>query len=199
MELTNWLLFLITFSSVLILPGPNAAFVIGQSLKYGFLTALTAPLGFMTATGIHAVIVFSGLGLIVNKYEVIFNAFKWFGVIYLLFLAYKSFIYTPQKILISSKETPILKIYFSALFVSLTNPKALLASLMLYPLFINQEQSFQKQAILISITAMGVSFLIYSLYCLFASILKDKLSNSHWVNKLIGGIYVSAAGVLASE
>lgn len=199
MELTSVILFVITFASILILPGPNSAFAVGQSLKYGVVGSLVVPLGFMTATGLHAVLVFSGVGLAIQEYSIILSMLKWLGVFYLLYLAYKSFVCIPSNVEVSQKEISLLKMYFSALLVSLTNPKALLASFMIYPLFLNTQGSYVMQTVVLSIAAMAVSFLVYGSYSLAAVALKNRLESSAFANKLIGGLYVSAASVLASK
>ena len=51
MELLSIFMFIVTFGAVLILPGPNSAFAVGQALKFGFFGSLAVPLGFMSATG----------------------------------------------------------------------------------------------------------------------------------------------------
>lgn len=192
-------LFAVTFASVLILPGPNSAFAVGQSLKYGVAGSLAVPLGFMFATGLHAILVFSGIGLIVQPYSVALVVLKWIGVFYLLYLAYRSFISKPIRIDVSPQEISRIKMFLSAMLVSLTNPKALLASLMLYPLFIAQSQSLLPQAASLTFTAMVISFCIYLAYCLAGSALKNRLSSSSFVNKLTGSLYVAAAGVLVTK
>lgn len=199
MDLTSLLVFVITFASILILPGPNSAFAVGQSLKYGVVGSLVVPLGFMTATGLHAALVFSGIALIVQEYSIILSGLKWLGVLYLLYLAYKSFVCKPSRIEIAEQEIPTLKMYLSALFVSLTNPKALLASFMLYPLFLNTQDAYALQAVILSSAAMAVSFVVYGSYSLAAVALKNRLESSSVANKLIGGLYFGAASVLASK
>jgi homoserine/homoserine lactone efflux protein len=87
MELATLALFTLTFGSILILPGPNSAFAVGQSLKFGIVSSLVVPLGFMSATGIHALFVFSGIGLIVQEFSVALSILQWLGIIYLLWLA----------------------------------------------------------------------------------------------------------------
>ncbi len=197
MDLTTLALFILTFGSILILPGANSAFAIGQSLKFGVISSLVVPLGFMSATGIHAIFVFSGIGLIIQEFAIALSVLKWLGVIYLLWLAYKSFTYKPSKIEISPKEIPKLKMYFSAMFVSLTNPKALLASIMIYPLFLSADSEYSSQVVILSLTAMTISFLIYSSYSLAATVLKNKFSGSVLANKITGSMYLGAAGLLA--
>jgi len=199
MEFTSIILFIITFASILILPGPNSAFAVGQSLKFGLVGSLAVPLGFMTATGLHAALVFSGVGLVIKEYALILTLLKWLGVLYLAYLGYKSIISKPSKIEVCPQEIPKLKMYFSALLVSLTNPKALLASFMVYPLFINSDSSYSIQAIVLTLSAMLVSFLVYSTYSLAAAKLKGRLNSSSFANKCVGSLYLAAASVLATK
>ncbi len=199
MDLTLIALFVVTFASVLILPGPNAAFSVAQSLKYGFLKSIFVPLGFMSATGIHAIIVFSGLGAIVQEHAFVLVVLKWIGVAYLLFLAFKAFTSRPSKVDSSLLVTSKLKMYQSALLVSLTNPKAFLASVLIYPLFVSTEGSYLFQAIVLTVFAMVISFTVYSMYGLLSSVFKDKLAGSSLANNIVGGLYVGAASVLAGK
>ncbi|MBV1920133.1 MAG: LysE family translocator [Pseudomonadales bacterium] len=199
MDLTLLALFVVTFASVLILPGPNAAFSVAQSLKYGFSKSIYVPLGFMSATGFHAIIVFSGLGVIVQEYAFLLVVLKWIGVAYLLFLAFKTFASQQLKLERSPLVASKFKMYQSALLVSLTNPKALLASVLIYPLFVSGDGSYLFQAIVLTVFAMAISFTVYSMYGLLSSVFKDKLAASSLANKIVGGLYVGAAGVLAGK
>jgi len=199
MDIISLVLFAVTFTSVLILPGPNSAFVVGQTLRYGVTGSLPVPLGFMSATGLHAVLVFSGVGLIFQKYSVALVVLKWFGVLYLLYLAYKAFFSHSKNISVSPKDTSKTKMFLSALLVSLTNPKALLSSLMLYPMFVSPEQDYWLQAVVLSVAAMAVSLTIYIGYALAASTIKSKLASSVFANKLVGSLYLGAASALASK
>lgn len=199
MDLTLVSLFVITFASILILPGPNAAFAVGQSLRYGFASSIVVPLGFMLATGIHALLIFSGIGLVIKELPLFLVFIKWAGVFYLLFLAYKAFKNVPEQIECSPKKIPKLKMFTSAVFVSLTNPKALLASFLVYPVFISPVHAYNFQAIALSLCAMAVSFLVYGSYSFFASVLKGRLSSSKLADRIVGGLYLGAASVLATK
>lgn len=199
MDLSALALFTITFASVLILPGPNSAFVMGQSIKYGFKGSIAAPLGFMSATGLHALIVFSGIGFVIQTLSPALIILKWLGVFYLLYLAFKAFTDTPSKVAVTSRKTSKLKMYYSSMIVSLTNPKALIANLMLFPLFIHGAQPFVPQAIALTFTAMAISLFVYGTYSLLASQLTTKLANTALASKLTGTLYLGAATALASK
>jgi len=153
----------------------------------------------MAATGIHAAMVFSGIGVLVQEFTYLLVILKWLGVCYLLFLAYKSFLSDSSGHELSLLPISKFKMFKSALFVSLTNPKALLASLMVYPLFLSQEPSFINQAIVLSACAMGISFTVYGMYGVLASIFKDKITTTGSANKVVAGLYVGAAGFLATK
>jgi len=199
MDLVLLIIFVFTFASILILPGPNAAFAVGQSLKYGIANSISVPLGFMAATGVHAIIVLSGLGTIIQQHASVLVVLKWVGVFYLMFLAFKAYTNKPSKIELSPKEFSKLKMFLSAMLVSLTNPKALLASILIYPVFVSAEHSYPIQAVVLSLCAMAVSFSVYGSYCVVASAFKNGLVSSRLANKVVGSLYLGAAGALVSK
>jgi len=87
MDASLLILFIFTFFPAVAMPGPNAAFAVAQSIKYGHRKAMLAPLGFAAATAIHVILIFSGVGLLIAKYSEIFILLKWAGVTYLFYLA----------------------------------------------------------------------------------------------------------------
>ena len=193
------LAFVPVFASVLALPGPNAAFAVGQSLKYGVVRSLCVPLGFMLATGLHAAMVLSGLGVLVLQYANALVVLKWLGVLYLLYLGYKAFTARASVLAVSPEPMSGRTMLTTAMLVSLTNPKALLASLMLYPLFIRDAGSYAAQSVALGLVAMAVSFGIYAGYVLAASLVRRRLVRSHRANKIVGAFYLGAAGALAAK
>jgi homoserine/homoserine lactone efflux protein len=199
MEFTTLAMFVLTFASVLALPGPNSAYVVGQTLKYGTWNSIFVPLGLMTATGIHAVLVFSGVGVLLAEYSLALSVLKWLGVGYLIYLAYKAFTQSNAKLELSFKSINRVKMFYTAMFVSLTNPKALLASLLIYPLFVSQSGSYTEQAAILTVAAMIVSFAVYGGYCGVAASFKNGISKSRMANNIVGSTYLGAASILAAK
>ena len=174
-------------------------FAIGQSLRYGFWGSVYVPLGFMASTGIQAALVFSGLGILISKYAYILTLLKWVGVAYLLYLAYKTI---SKKIHVhrsNGKDLSKSKMFITAMLFSLTNPKALLASVLVYPIFISPAYSYAPQSTIIALCAMVISFSVYGAYSFSASVFKARLIRNRWANKIVGCIYLFAAGSLASK
>lgn len=191
-------LFVITFVPAVAMPGPNAAFAVAQSLTYGAKTAIMAPVGFAVATAIHVTLILSGVGLIISRYSEVFILLKWAGVIYLLWMAYKAYKSSPESLLVTQKKIAPFKIFNYALLVSLTNPKAILVGTLVFPLYIDESQSFLPQAVTLGITAMLISFFVYSLYVFCAEGFSDKLRRSSISNRILGSIYASAGVALGS-
>jgi len=198
MDASLLILFAITFIPAVAIPGPNAAFAVAQSIKYGHRKAMLAPLGFAAATAIHVTMIFSGVGLLIAKHSEIFILLKWVGVTYLLYLAYKALKNTSNMVFVNDVDVSPLKIFSHSILVSLTNPKAILVGVLVFPLYINRQIPFAPQAVAIGLTAMLISFLVYSTYVFCALSLANKLKTSRSSNRVVGSIYAGAGLALAS-
>ena len=196
MELSLWLLFIVTFSSTLAIPGPNAAYAIGQTLTHGPKKGLIASAGFAFASGLNLVLVMTGLGLILSQYMDVLIYLKWMGVSYLLYMAYKVYKSNPAAPK-PSGEIKNSKVFGFAVLVSLSNPKVVLFNLMLLPLFIVPDKPLLLQGIIITVTGTVLSFVVYSIYSLFASKFISRLKTKT-ANKVVATAYLGAAGALAS-
>ena len=199
MDIALLMIFVVTFTSILILPGPNVMFAVGQSLKYGFFGSIYVPLGFMASTGIQAALVLSGLGVLVSKYASALLLLKWLGVAYLIYLAYKSFRKKGCAREGEEKEMSKPKMFVTAMLFSLTNPKAVLASVLTYPVFISPAHPYTPQAFILAVCAMAISFSVYGAYSLSASVFNKRAIKSTWGNKIVGSLYLMAAVTLASK
>ncbi len=198
METHLLLLFALTILPAVILPGPNSAYCVAQSLKYGLRKAMLAPLGFATGRLIHVTLVFSGLGMILSRYSGVFTFIKWMGVVYLFWMAWKAFRDSSDLALEAKGEAIPAKIYGRAIFVSLTNPKAILVNSMVLPVFIDANELFLPQAISLGLVAIAITFTVYTLYVLLASKIANKLRRSKNSNRVVGTIYIGAGVALAT-
>jgi len=159
---------------------------------------MLAPLGFAAATAIHVTLIFSGIGILVAKYAEVFILLKWVGVAYLFYLAYRAFNATSNAIYASDIAVSPLKIFSHSILVSLTNPKAILVGVLVFPLYISSQAPFVPQALAIGITAMLISFIVYTTYVLCAGSLASKLRTSKHSSRVVGSIYAGAGVALAS-
>ncbi|MDH3693576.1 MAG: LysE family translocator [Gammaproteobacteria bacterium] len=196
MELSLWLLFVVTFASALAIPGANAAYAIAQTLSNGPQKGLLASAGFAFATGLNIVIVLTGLGLILSRFIDVLIYLKWIGVCYLLYMAYKAFTAdaaNPQ----AKNAVKNSRVFAFAVMVSLSNSKVVLINIMLLPLFLVPEKSLVLQGIVIMATGTVLSFIVYSAYALIASKFISRLKTKI-ANRVVGSVYTGAGVALAS-
>ncbi|WPN55974.1 LysE family translocator [Pseudomonas sp. P9_31] len=198
MDFQLWILFCVVFLSAAILPGPNVAFSMAQALDHGFKESFPGAVGFGLASGGHAVIVLSGLGILVSNNPDILFWLKWVGVAYLFYLALKSLRSHSQVVVAtSSKRTP-LQMFTGAIIVSFTNPKGILTNIILFPTFIDKTLPYVPQCIALVATAIFISTSVYSMYMLLARHAAKIFRTKRQMSVVTGVLYVGVAAAIAT-
>lgn len=197
MDFQLWILFCVVFLSAAILPGPNVAFSMAQALDHGFKESFPGAVGFGLASGGHAVIVLSGLGILVSNNPDILFWLKWVGVAYLFYLALKSLRSHSQVVVAtSSKRTP-LQMFVGAIIVSFTNPKGILTNIILFPTFIDKTLPYVPQCIALVVTAIFISTSVYAMYMLLARHAAKIFRTKRQMSVVTGVLYVGVAAAIA--
>ena len=124
------LLFFISSLVLTMMPGPDILFVINQSLedkKSGLLVAF----GLCSGLIIHTLVLAFGLSAIIEQNDNVIMFFKYFGSVYLFYLASQEF----KKDRVTSdiqKEN----FYLRGVYMNLINPKVLIFFLAYFPNFL---------------------------------------------------------------
>ena len=71
-------------------PGNDMMFVLGQSLKGGSARGIAASFGIATGSLIHLSLVALGVAVLLKENPVVFETIRWVGVVYLLWIAWKT-------------------------------------------------------------------------------------------------------------
>jgi threonine/homoserine/homoserine lactone efflux protein len=77
--------------AIIIVPGPSVLFVISRGVALGRKAALATVAGNAAGAALQAVFVSVGLGSIVARSTAVFNAVKFIGALYLMWLGIKAF------------------------------------------------------------------------------------------------------------
>tara|TARA_B100000401_G_scaffold266307_1_gene181355 strand:+ start:414 stop:950 length:537 start_codon:yes stop_codon:yes gene_type:complete len=112
------------------MPGPDILFVINQSLdksKNGILTSL----GLCTGLIFHTMLLVFGLSALIESNKALITFLKYFGTIYLFYLAYIE-IKSENKINKSLNS----KLFLRGLYMNLINPKVLIFFIAYFPNFL---------------------------------------------------------------
>ena len=140
MELT--LQFLAVTLLLELTPGPAMLFVLVQS-SFGFRQVVAGILGLLTANFIWIALVATGLGLLITQSPAAYDTLRYLGAAYLAYMGYKICRYGIGKhsVIAAKKPKKLWQIYVQGVLTSLSNPKALLFFLALFPNFAS-EQNF---------------------------------------------------------
>jgi len=163
------LLFLISSLVLTLMPGPDILFVLNQSLenkKSGFLISI----GLCSGLVIHTLILMFGLSVFIETNEYLINYLKYFGALYLFYLAYVEF----QTKLNKEIEPNSTNLFFRGLYMNLVNPKVLLFFIAYFPNFLFSETISVSLQFLI----LGLIFISQALIIFFiVSIASNNLSS----------------------
>ena len=124
------LLFFISSLALTIMPGPDILFVINQSLedrKSGLLVAF----GLCSGLIVHTLVLAFGLSAIIEQNNNVIIFFKYFGSVYLFYLAFQEF-KKNRAISVRQKEN----FYLRGVLMNLINPKVLIFFLAYFPNFL---------------------------------------------------------------
>ncbi|SEE73756.1 MULTISPECIES: LysE family translocator [Pseudomonas] len=135
-DATNLYLFTVAALLLLIVPGPNMAFVISHAVAHGWRAGFAAALGITLADVLMTAMVSAGLGAVVMSWAPAFDLLRWAGACYLMWLAWQALSTPPadadaEPALASQRE-----IFIRATLNSLLNPKALLFFMVFLPQFV---------------------------------------------------------------
>lgn len=122
-----WLGFMVACWVISVSPGAGAIASMSSGLNYGFRRGYWNALGLQLALLVQIGIVAAGAGVLFATSPWAFLAIKWFGVGYLLYLAYLQWRAPVQSIQIQQEQPTksAAKLVLSGFLVNMSNPKAI--------------------------------------------------------------------------
>jgi threonine/homoserine/homoserine lactone efflux protein len=140
-------------------PGADMMFSLGQGLRSGPRAAVAAAAGITFGGMVHVTLAGLGLGAAVKAHPGLFDAIRWGGVAYLLWLAVQSLRHTTLHRSAAPPLTPI-KAFRDGALVNLTNPKIILFTLAFIPQFVDPARGAVLAQFLIFGAVLGVGGMI---------------------------------------
>lgn len=151
--------FAITELLVDLTPGPAVLLVISQGVKAGFKRSICGTLGIETVNALFFTLSALGLGALLMASATLFQAIKWLGAAYLIFIGIKMLLFTKHskaadELAVNSRRS--LRLYSQGLITQLTNPKAILFFTALLPQFVSPTSHVLKQFVVLGVVSIGV-------------------------------------------
>jgi threonine/homoserine/homoserine lactone efflux protein len=182
-------------------PGPDLLFVVSHAVAGGLHKVWRAVAGVLGGYVAHGILASLGLAAVVAASPLLFEAMRWLGVAYLLWLAVKLI----RSALSSGPVRPPPptggRIVAQGFVTSFLNPKGLLMYFSILPQFVDPAGSVALQAALLSIIFVGLCSLVYGLAGLGAARIAGSRTMNHQRRRALeggaGGLLVVAAGAIA--
>jgi len=202
MTLDAWLVFAAAAALLCLAPGANNLMALTNGLRYGVLASLVAVAGRLAAFTVMIAITALGLGAVLAASELAFQVIKWAGVAYLLYLGVKALRARGGQAADAAGPVPALSLAGLArreFLVAIGNPKAILIFTAVFPQFLAPGEPAMPQFAVMGATFLVLEIVAALVYVIsgkcFAPLLRDR---SSWVNRISGGLLLTAAGLLAS-
>jgi threonine/homoserine/homoserine lactone efflux protein len=191
--------FILATTILMLIPGPNVALIVANSVawgtRYGLLTvagtaaAMVVQLG-LTALGMSAV-----LGSVAEWFELL----RWVGVAYLLWLGVRQWRAPAVDLTrVAAQPKSGRAIALRGFLVSLTNPKTLLFYGAFFPQFVRMDRPVLGQVAVLSVVFLALALLLDGGWAVAAGRARFLLAaRGRLRNRLSGGMLVCAGVGLA--
>ena len=166
MSYQMWFAFMLACWVISISPGAGAIASMSSGLNYGFRRGYWNALGLQLALLVQIAVVAAGAGVLFATTPWAFFLVKWFGVGYLLYLAYLQWKAPIQSIEIKTdiKQKSALKLVMSGFFINMSNPKAIVFLLAVLPQFLDLSKPQPIQYITMAITMISIDLIVMAGY-----------------------------------
>jgi len=194
----DFILYLQIIIFLFITPGTPRIVIISYSMNYGVGKCIWSALGDVTANLIQATLVIFVIGSFFSENSMILNAFKWIGIIYLLYLAYDIYKSRPKSI---SNQGEIkksnLSFFRDGFLVAGTSPKAWMFFPFIFPQFIDFNSNLVVQFVILITTYIVLDFLSLIGYAMLAQkLIKWITANPKTINTISASVLVIIAAII---
>jgi len=191
----SWLTLVLATAVLVIIPGPNVALIVANSIRYGIRMGAVTVLGTTVGVAIQLVVVVVGVAAVV---EIAIDALvwiRWAGVAYLVYLGIRTW-NEPAQDLSAVSAAPA--IFWRGCMIAAINPKTLLFNAAFLPQFIATDGSAGMQLAVVAAVFLTVLLVGDMLWALTAGSARKLLSRySGTRNRVTGGFLVVAGATLS--
>ncbi|MDN5512894.1 LysE family transporter [Acinetobacter sp.] len=197
-----WLAYMLACWVISISPGAGAIASMSSGLNYGFRRGYWNALGLQLALLVQIGIVAAGVGVLFATTPWAFLLVKWFGVVYLLYLAYLQWTAPAQSIEIQQEQPnkSIPKLVLYGFLVNMSNPKAIVFLLAVLPQFLDLSKPQWIQYVVMAATMITIDLIVMAGYTgLAAKVLRLLKSpkQQKYMNRTFAVLFSCAAGLLS--
>lgn len=197
-----WIAFMLACWVISVSPGAGAIASMSSGLNYGFRHGYWNAIGLQLALLVQIAIVAAGAGVLFATTPWAFLIVKWFGVAYLLYLAYLQWAAPAQSIEIQHELTrkSAGKLVMYGFLVNMSNPKAIVFLLAVLPQFLDLSKPQWAQYAIMALTMISIDLIVMAGYTgLAAKVLRLLRSPKQQkvMNRTFAALFAGAAFLLS--
>jgi threonine/homoserine/homoserine lactone efflux protein len=196
-----YLAFVLATTVLMLIPGPNVALIVANSLAYGTRYGLLTMAGTASAMVPQLLLTSLGMAALLHGLGEWFAWLRWLGAAYLIVLGVRQWRAPPLDLTRTAPQPRSARgIYLRAVLVSLTNPKTLLFFGAFFPQFVAVGRPDGPQLAVLSVTFVALAVTVDSLWATLAGRLRPWLTRrrARLHHRLSGGLLIGAGIGLAA-
>jgi threonine/homoserine/homoserine lactone efflux protein len=195
--------FLITSFIVVASPGTGVLYTLAAGLSRGARASVVAAFGCTLGIVPHMAAAIMGLAALLHTSALAFQAFKYLGVAYLLYMAWATL--RERGALSIQKQTgarTTLHVTVEAILINILNPKLSIFFLAFLPQFVSADETHPLSVMLgLSAAFMLMTFVVFVGYGLFAASIRDHVISRPrvltWMRRTFAAAFVALGARLA--
>ena len=194
-----YLAFIAATTVLMLIPGPNVALIVANSVAYGTRFGLMTLAGTSAAMVVQLCLVTLGMAAVLGTLGAILEWVRWAGVAYLIVLGVRQWRAAPIDLTrVKPEPRSPRQIFMRGLLVSLTNPKTLLFFGAFFPQFLDQGRPVAPQLGVLSVTFVVLALLLDGCWAVLSGRARKFLAGRGRArNRISGGLLIGAGVGLA--
>ena len=195
--------FLITSLIIVASPGTGVLYTLATGLSRGSRASVVAAFGCTLGIVPHMAAAIMGLAALLHTSALAFQAFKYLGVAYLLYMAWNALReHGSLKVEKQLGSRSAAQITITAILINILNPKLSIFFLAFLPQFVSaNESNLLARMLELSGVFMLMTFLVFVVYGLFAASIRDHVVSRPrvltWMRRTFAGAFVALGAKLA--
>jgi threonine/homoserine/homoserine lactone efflux protein len=196
--ISHYLQFVCACMVLLIVPGPDLAFLLGRTIAQGRKAGIFVTLGLNFGAYVHLTATVLGLSALMAASPIAFKAVKWAGAAYLVWIGFQAILGASGMLNIEGGEGENRKfraLFWQGFLTNVLNPKVALFFLAFLPQFVDVTRSNKALQLMILGVTLNVLAIVYNLGLVyFASAATLRLRKNQkiflWMNRAMGVMFI---------
>lgn len=198
MPLDLYLGFVAATLVLILIPGPNVALIVANSVAHGTRYGLVTMAGTSVALALQLALTVAGLSAMLALMATWFELLRWLGVAYLAWLALRAWRAPATDLARTAPEPRAARaMILRGFLVALTNPKTLLFFGAFLPQFVSRDAAPLGQLVLLAATFLVLAIGGDAVWAALAGRARVVLARGRWRNRVTGGLLMGAGVGLA--